>query len=69
MIPDDVFSKPIFRKLLPRLQSEIDEHANKNKNPTKPPKEKVEKIKKTDRLEFKPKRKSLSLQPTKNKEK
>ena len=69
MIPDDVFSKPIFRKLLPRLQSEKDEHANKNKKPMKPAKEKVDKIKKADKLEFKPKRKSLSQQPSKNKKK
>jgi hypothetical protein len=62
MIPDNVFSKPIFRKLLTRSQEELDSMKPVEKIP-KPKKEKKEK------LEYKKKRKSLSLQPTKVKKK
>lgn len=56
MIPDEVESKPIFRKLEPRDPKEIEEHeALKNKK--KPKKEKIEKMKN--------KRKSISCEPTK----
>ena len=59
MIPDDINSKPIFRKLEPRDPKEIEEHQKINQK--KPKKEKIKVVKN--------KRKSISCEPTKKKSK